>query len=131
MRINLKSGEYYDYYKIKRVEILNNEIIKVTGSFAERTKGKTAINRIDSIKNIRELNRFLKKEMKEFHTDGACPHCGGLNIFKVGTVMYNIRLNEPKQKYKYCSYALGGYHCKSCNKISHELTPLDLVIYYN
>ena len=68
--------------------------------------------------------------MKEFHGDGMCPNCGSLNVIKVGTVMYNIRLNEPKQKYKYCTYALGGYHCKSCNKISHELIPVDLVIYY-
>ncbi len=130
MRINLKSGEYYDYYNIKRVEILNHEIIKITGSFAQRTKSKTAVNRLGSIKNIRELNRFLKKEMKEFHADGACPHCGSFHIIKVGTVMYNIRLNEPKQKYKYNTYALGGYHCKQCNKITHELEPADLVIWY-
>ena len=130
MRINLKSGEYYDYYKITRVEILENYIVKIKGSFAERTKSKTSQMHLRAIKNIREFNRFLKKEMKEFHVDGACPNCGSLNVIKVGTVMYNIRLNEPKQKYKYCTYALGGYHCKFCNKISHELKPVDLVIYY-
>ena len=131
MRINLKSGEYYDYYKISRVEILEHYIVNIIGSFAERTKSKTSQMHLRAIKNIREFNRFLKKEMKEFHVDGACPHCSSLNIMKVGTVTYHIRANEPKEKMKYCSYALGGYHCKSCNKISHELKPVDLVIYYN
>ena len=130
MRINLKSGEYYDYYDIKRVEILEHYIVKIKGNFQKGRKSKTAQIHLRSIKNIKEVNRFLKKEMKEFHADGVCEHCGSLNIIKVGTVMYNIRLNEPKQKYNYCTYALGGYHCKFCNKITHELKPVDLVIYY-
>ena len=70
MRIDLKSGEYYNYYKIKRVEMLEHYIVKITGSFAERTKSKTAQIHLNAIKNIRELNRFLRKEMKEFHADG-------------------------------------------------------------
>ncbi|KKN36753.1 hypothetical protein LCGC14_0770590 [marine sediment metagenome] len=130
MRIDIKSGEYYDYFKIMRVEILEHYIVKIKGNFSKGTKSKIAQIHYNSIRNIKELNRFLKKEMKEFHADGACPYCDSLNVFKVGTVVYNMRLNEPKEKYKYNTYALGGYHCKSCKRVNHELKPVDLVIYY-
>jgi len=130
MRINIKSGEYVDFYKIIRVEILEHYIIKIKGSLAKGKKSITYQVHLEAIKNIREFNRFLKKEMKEFHADGVCEYCGSLNIMKVGTVTYSIKLNEPKQKYNYVDYTLGGYHCKSCNKITHELKPVDLVIYY-
>ncbi len=130
MRIDLKSGEYYYYYDIKRVEILNHYNVKIKGNFEKGRKSKIAHIHLHSIKNIREFNRFLKKEMKFFQADGACPYCDSLNVFKVGTVAYHIRLNEPKEKYKYNTYALGGYHCKSCNRVNHELRPIDLEIYY-
>ena len=130
MRVDLKSGEYHNYYKIKRVEILEHYIVRIIGSVEKGKKSTMYQVHLEAIKNIREFNRFLRNEMKEFHADGVCEHCGSLNIVKVGTVMYNIRLNEPKQKYNYESYALGGYHCKACKRITHELKPVDLVIYY-
>ncbi len=130
MRIDLKCGEYLDFYNIKSIEILEHNIVKITGSVEKRKKSIKYQIYLRTIKNIKEFNRFLKKEMKEYHVDGICESCGSFNIIEVGTVMYNIKLNEPKQKYKYNSYALGGYHCKSCNKISHELEPADVVIYY-
>lgn len=130
MRINLKSGEYYDYYNIKRVEILNHEIITVNGSFAPRTKSKTAVNRLESIKNIREVNRFLRNEMKEFHADGACPHCGGLHIIQHGQAYFNKKLNNPKEKNIITKSVVTGHKCEGCGKLFSELKPVDLVIYY-
>lgn len=130
MRIDLKSGEYYDYYNIKRVEILENYIVKITGSFAKGTKSKTAQIHLRAIKNIRELNRFLKKEMKFFQVDGACPHCDSLNIVEAGMAIYSKKLNKPKEKIKYEQDQFGSYRCKGCSKTFQELKYVNLVIYY-
>ena len=130
MRIDLKSGEYLDYYDIKRVEIFDNDIIKITGNFAKRGRSKTYETYLRVIKNIRELNRFLRKEMKFFQVDGACPHCDSLNIVEVGTATYKKRLNKPKEKIKYEQDQFGSYRCKGCNKSFQDLKYVNLVIYY-
>ncbi len=130
MRVILKSGEYYDYYKIKRVEILENYIVKMTGILEKGKKSKTTQIHLRAIKNIRELNRFLKKKMKEFHADGVCEYCGSLNVLEQGQSITFKKLNEPKEKAKIKEYAVSGYRCNSCRKLFAELKPVDLVIYY-
>lgn len=130
MRVDLKSGEYYDYYIIKRVEILDYEIVKITGSFAKGTKSKTAQMYLATIKNIREFNRYLKNEMKLFQADGSCQYCGSLNVLEQGNSISYKRLNEPKEKKKYVKYAVAGYKCNACGKLFSELQPVNLVIYY-
>lgn len=130
IRVELKSGEYYDYYSIKRVEILDYDIVKIKGSFGKGTKSKTAQVHLRTIKNIREFNRFLKKEMKLFMADGVCQHCGSLNVLEQGSSISFKRLNEPKEKKKYTHYAIAGYKCNACKKLFTELKPISLVIYY-
>ena len=130
MRVELKSGEYYDYYRIKRVEILDYDIVKIVGSLAKGTKSKTAQIHLRTIKNIREFNRFLKKEMKFFQADGVCPHCGSLKILELGDATYIYSINNPKAKVMYVKGEKTIYKCEGCSKPFKELKPLDLVIYY-
>ena len=130
MRIDLKSGEYLDYYDVKRVEIFDNNVIKITGNFAKGGRSKTHETYLKVIKNIRELNRFLRKEMKFFQVDGACPHCGSLSVNVIGTRDYYKRLNKPKEKMKYKEPLIAMYRCKGCNKSFQELKYVNLVIYY-
>ena len=130
MRVNLKSGEYHDYYKIKRVEILEHYIIRITGSAEQRKKSTVYQVHLEAIKNIREFNRFLRKEMKEFHADGVCEYCGSLNVEEQGTILYLKKLNEPKEKDKIKSRGVNGYRCRACGRLFSDLKPVDLVIYY-
>lgn len=130
MRIDLKCGEYLNFHKIRRVEILDNDIIKIKGNPEERKRSVTYQTHLQAIKNIRELNRFLKNEMKVFQADGACEYCGSLNVEEQGQTMYRRKLNEPKEKNKYDRHAVAGYRCNSCNKLFSELKLVDLIIYY-
>ena len=130
MRIDLKSGEYVDFYKIIRVEILEHYIVKIKGSLAKGKKSILYQIHLKAIKNIREFNRFLKKEMKEFHADGVCEYCGSLNVLEKGNSTSLKKLNEPKEKKKYTDYAVVIYKCRTCGKLFNELKPVDLVIYY-
>ena len=130
MRVDLKSGEYYDYYIIKRVEILDYDIVKIIGSFEKGRKSKEAQIHLRTIKNVREFNRYLKNEMKLFQADGVCEHCGSLNVLEQGDSISYKRLNEPKEKKKYTHYDIIGYKCNACMKRSKELKPVNLVIYY-
>ena len=130
MRIDLKSGEYLNYYNIKRVEIIENYIVKITGNFAKNGRNKLFQTHLRAIKNIRELNRFLKKEMKFYQVDGACPHCDSLNVNVIGTRDYYKRLNEPKEKMKYKEPLIAHHKCRACGKIFQDLKPVDLIIYY-
>jgi len=129
MRVYLKSGEYLDYYDIKRVEILDNDVIKIKGNFDKRGRSKTHETYLRVIKNIREVNRFLRKEMKFFRVDGSCPHCDSLSVVEVGMATYSKKLNKPKEKVKYEQDQFGSYTCKVCNKTFQELKYVNLVIY--
>ena len=129
MRVDLKSGEYYDYYNIKRVEILDNDVVKIIGSFAKGTKSKTAQVHLRTIKNIREFNRFLKKEMKFYQVDGECQHCGSLNVESQGATTYRKKLNDPKHKMIYGINTIITYKCNSCKKLFNDLKYVNLVIY--
>ena len=130
IRVDLKSGEYYDYYRIKRVEILEYDTVKIIGSFGKGTKSKTAQIHLRTIKNIREFNRFLKKEMKYFHADGVCQYCGSLNVLEQGQAIFRKKLNGPKEKREYGRHAVSGYKCNACKKLFTELKPINLAIYY-
>ena len=130
MRIDLKCGEYLDFYKIIRVEILEHEIIKIKGSLEKGKKSVTHQTRLQTIKNIREFNRFLKKEMKLFQADGACEYCGSINLVEIGKAPYFKKLNEPKEKYRYKEHLIDAYRCNACKKLFAELKPIDLEIYY-
>ena len=130
MRIDIKSGEYYDYYDIKRIEILEHYSIKITGSFEKGRKSKTAYIHYESIKNIRELNRFLRKEMKLFQADGVCEHCGSLNVQENKRIFAHKILNIPKAKNKEEDVVIDGYRCNACRKLFNDLKPIDLIIYY-
>ncbi len=130
MRVLLKSGEYYDYFDIKRVEILDHYIVKIKGNFSKGTKSKIAQIHLQAIKNIREFNRFLRNEMKLFQADGSCEHCGGLNVEEQGQSTSYKRLNKPKEKRVYRNYVIEGYRCNSCGKRFNDLKPTDLEIYY-
>ena len=129
MRIDLKCGEYLDFYDIKRVEILDNDVIKIKGNFAKGKKSVVHKTRLNIIKNIREFNRFLKKKMKFYQVDGACQYCGSLNVLEQGNSISFKKLNEPKEKKKYTAYAVAGYRCNTCNRLFSELKYVNLVIY--
>lgn len=131
MRIDLKCGEYLDYYKIMRVEILEHDIIRIKGSLAKGKKSVMHLTHLEAIKNIREFNRFLRNEMKEFHADGVCEYCGSSNVEEQGTIRYTKKLNEPKVKDKISVRAVNGYRCNACRRLFSDLKPLDLVIYYS
>jgi len=130
MRIDLKCGEYLDFYKVKKVEILDNDAVKITGSFGKGKRNIIHQTRLTIVKNIKELNRFLEKEMKFFQADGVCQYCGSLNVLEQGNSKSIKKLNEPKKKKKYTGYAVAGYKCNACGKLFSELKPVDLVIYY-
>ena len=93
-------------------------------------KSKTAHIHYESIKNIRELNRFLRNEMKLFQADGVCECCGSLNVEEHGESISVKKLNEPKEKKKYKNYTVARYRCNACRKLFTELKPIDLEIYY-
>ena len=101
MRIDTKCGEYLNFYKIIRVEILDHEIIKIKGSLEKGKKSVIYQTHLQAIKNVREFNRFLKKEMKEFHADGVCEYCGSSDVLEQGQAISYKKLNEPKEKKKY------------------------------
>ena len=130
MRIDLKSGEYYDYFDIKRVEILEHYIVKIKVNFEKGRKSKTAQIHLEAIKNIREFNRFLRNEMKLFQADGVCEHCGSLNVTVIGTRDYTKRLNVPKEKMKYKEPLIATYKCRACGKLFNYLKPIDFEVYY-
>ena len=130
MRIDLKSGEYLDFLKIKRVEIFENNMITFIGNFEKGGRNKTYQVFLRAIKNIKELNRFLKKEMKFYQVDGTCPHCGNLNnIEEVGLAHYTKRLNKPKEKAKFEVDSFTSYKCNACKKRFQDLKYVNLVIY--
>jgi len=130
MRIDLKCGEYLDFYDIKLVEVLDYEIIKIKGNFGKGKRSITHQTHVEAIKNIKEVNRFLKKEMKRFDADGVCPNCSSLKILELGTASYVRQTNNPKGKIFYKKVERSGYKCEGCKKVTKELKPIDLVIYY-
>lgn len=130
MRIDLKCGEYLDFYNIKRIEIIDEDIVKITGSFGKGKRNILHQTRLTIIKNVKELNRFLRKEMKFFQAEGACPHCGSLKILELGDATYVYSSNNPKAKIMYVKGEKTVYKCEDCGKVIKELKPIDLVIYY-
>ena len=131
LRIDLKCGEYLDFYNLKRVEILaDHDMITFVGNTEKGKRNVTHQAWLKTIKNIKELNRFIRKEMKFFQCDGICPHCDSLNVLEQGRSIYFKKLNEPKEKRKYEEHTISGYRCKGCGKAFSELKRIDLVIYY-
>jgi len=130
MRVDLKCGEYLNFNKIRRVEILDHDIIRIKGNVEKGRKSVIHETHVEAIKNIKEFNRFLRKEMKEYHADGVCEYCDSLDVMVIGTVDYTKKLNEPKVKKDYKQHLVATYRCNKCNRLFSELKPVDMVIYY-
>ena len=129
MRIDLKCGEYLDFYKITRIEILDNDFVKIKGNLDKGQKSVLHKTRLSIIKNIREFNRFLKKEMKFYQVDGACECCGSLNVIEIGEALTVKKLNEPKEKMKIDKHTIARYKCKACMKVL--LLYIKRLLYYS
>ena len=80
MKLILKCGEYYEFYKIKYVEDQGNGTIEIKGNFKHRGKYKTITLFRISIVNWTEFSKNVTVTLKPYW----CSHCR--NLHKSGKI---------------------------------------------
>ena len=134
MRLHLKSDQYYDFYKIRKI-IVTEEQIEIEGSFKKGGRyKKIKLNWIMIDDNSwRQLKSYMKKVMKRFDYEGKCPHCESENIWLYQHQTHRKEVNNPKQKIKKIQVKDGSFFCGACAKTftKEQMKYSDVILYYN
>ncbi len=134
MRIDLKSEQYYDFYRIKYVKVIDNDFVEIVGNFAKGKKSKKVNITVSMIDNNswKQFKRYAKKYMKEFLYDGLCPYCDSDNIWEIQQVVRREKINDPKKKKKESEVKTFELVCEACNKYfdKERVKYCDITIYY-
>ena len=133
MKIQLKSNQYYDFFKIRKIYVDGNNI-KIEGNFEKNKRFKTVEIKFGMIEksSLKNLKSYMKDIMKRFDFDGKCPDCYSYNVWMIQKQTHKKELNKPKPKF--IDVKVEDVNCKcQCGKIFNKdrLMYSNIVLYYN
>lgn len=125
--VKLKSNERYEFHRIRKV-IIDNEFITLEGNFKKGSRYKTIPIRFETIKNIRQLLRTIRKDFHKHEYEGVCPKCDSENVYLRYEIIQEENINTGETKVRDKTPLI--HKCYTCGKEFLNSKGTQKVVYY-
>lgn len=134
MRVDLKSGEYYDFFNIRKI-FVDSYTIEIEGNFEKGKKYKKIKLNFGMINplSLKQLRSYMENIMKRFDFEGKCPYCECEDIWIEQIQSHRKEVNNPKNKFRNVNVEDKLYYCSPCKRwfTKDEMKYSGVILYYN